>query len=102
MSFLERLNVNRSAIEDFSKRHGIIEMSVFGSAARDELSTQSDVDLMVTFDPAARWDLFDLSDMQDELAIMFGREVDLVESGTIRNPYRKHSIERDLTRVYAA
>ena len=105
MSILARLNVDRSLIEEFCRRRHIVEMSVFGSAARDELDAQSDVDLMVTFASDARWDLYDYVAMCDELAVMFGRTVDLVdlvERGTVRNPYRQRSIEQDLTTLYAA
>ena len=102
MSILARLNVDPSLIEEFCRRRHIVEMSVFGSAARDELDAQSDVDLMVTFASDARWDLYDYVAMCDELAVMFGRTVDLVERGTVRNPYRQRSIEQDLTTLYAA
>ncbi len=77
-------------------------MEIFGSAARGELRPESDVDVMLTFEPEAQWSLYDLVDMQDELAGIFRRNVDIVESGSVRNPYRARSIERDLHVVYAA
>ena len=90
------------AIEAFCARWLISELALFGSAARDELKADSDVDLMVTFRPEARWSLGDFVTMQDELGAIFGREVDLVQRGSVRNPYRRRSIERDLTVLYAA
>jgi predicted nucleotidyltransferase len=41
-------------------------------------------------------------DLKEEFERLFGREVDLVTKGTIRNPFRRRSIERDLTVLYAA
>ena len=77
-------------------------MEIFGSAARNELGPESDVDVMVTFTPDAHWSLYDLVDMKDELAAVFKREVDIVEAGTVVNPFRARSIQRDLQLVYAA
>lgn len=102
MKLLERLNVSDERLEAFCREHAIVELSIFGSAARDSLRPDSDVDVMVTFATDATWDLYDYVAMKDELASLFGRPVDLVESGTVRNPFRRRSIERDLTVVYAA
>jgi predicted nucleotidyltransferase len=99
---LSQLGVEASVIADFCGRKGILRMEIFGSAARGELRPESDVDVMVTFAPDARWSLYDLVDMQDELAAIFRRDVDIVESGSVRNPYRARSIEHDLQLVYAA
>ena len=77
-------------------------MEIFGSAARDELRPDSDLDVMLTFAPEARWSLYDFVDMQDELTQIFRRDVDIVESGTVNNPYRARTIARDLQLVYAA
>jgi predicted nucleotidyltransferase len=42
------------------------------------------------------------ADMIEELKTIFGREVDLVEKGTIRNPFRRHSIMTTKEVLYAA
>ena len=90
------------AIAEFCHRWKIGELALFGFAARGELRPDSDIDVMVAFAPDARWSLFDLGGMQQELRDLFGRDVDLVEKGTIRNPFRRRSILRDLTVIYAA
>ena len=89
-------------IAAFCKRHDIVELALFGSAARGELAPESDVDVMATFSADARWDLYDYVEMQDELEQIFHRPVDLVEKGTVSNPFRYRTIMRDLTVVYAA
>lgn len=102
VELLTSLGVDASVIADFCARRQIVRMEIFGSAARGELRAESDVDIMLTFQPSAPWSLYDIVDMQDELARLFGRAVDIVESGSVRNPYRARSIEHDLQVVYAA
>jgi predicted nucleotidyltransferase len=99
---LERLRVSREQLADFCRRWKVLELAVFGSAARDEMRPDSDVDVMVEFAPKAEWSLPDVVGAQLELQELFGREVDLITKGTIENPFRRHSIQRDLTVIYAA
>lgn len=68
------------------------EMAVFGSVLRDDFDADSDVDVLVSFDPAATWSLWDLTRMQDELTAIIGRKVDLVEKEGLRNPFRRQHI----------
>ena len=89
-------------IEAFCHKWGVIEFALFGSVVRDDFGPNSDIDVMVTFAEDHRTDLFDYVDMIDELKEMFGRPVDLVQAGTIENPFRLKSIMRDLSVVYAA
>ncbi len=96
------IELPRDEVAEFCRRHKIVELAMFGSAARGELRPDSDIDLMVTFAADAELSLFDFADMQRELAQILGRDVDLVQRGTIRNPFRLRSIERDLTVVYTA
>ncbi len=102
MSLLSTLHVEDAVIADFCRRWKIVRMEIFGSAARGELRPDSDVDVMVTFEPHPGWSLYHLVQMQDELAALFKRDVDIVESGSVRNPFRARTIERDLQVVYAA
>jgi hypothetical protein len=65
-------------IASFCKRWQVIEFSLFGSAVRDDFSSQSDIDALVSFAPKSTWGLFDHIQMKQELKMLFGREVDLV------------------------
>ena len=49
---------------------------------------------MVTFASEAKISLYDLVDVHDELAAIFGRDVDVVEKAAVVNPYRRRSIEK--------
>ncbi len=101
---LSRLGVTEGQIVDFCRRWHIIELAIFGSAARDEMRPDSDVDVMVEYAPGTYlgpW-MHDFFDAREELERLFGREVDLMKKGPIPNPYRRASIMRDLTVLYAA
>jgi hypothetical protein len=96
------LDLKPDAVKAFCERWQVRELALFGSAARGQLRPDSDVDVMVEFRPGETWDLLDLVEMQLDFERIVGRPVDLVEKGTIRNPFRLESIARDITVVYAA
>lgn len=89
-------------IEAFCRKWKIVELALFGSVLREDFGPESDVDVLVRFDPDAPWDLWDLIDMRDELHVLFGREVDFVEERSLRNPFRRRSILRTKKVIYAA
>ncbi|HEY7270196.1 MAG TPA: nucleotidyltransferase family protein [Dehalococcoidia bacterium] len=99
---LPGLDYDTAALEEFCQRWGVTRLSIFGSAARNGLGEESDVDVMVSFAEDSRVSLWDFVTMKDELSTLFGHPVDLIEDGTVRNPIRKKAIERDLRVVYAA
>ncbi len=88
----QRIPLNKAKIAAFCKRWKISEFSLFGSVLRNDFRPDSDVDVLVSFMQEAKWSLWDLIEMQEQLEKMFGRKVDLVEKEALRNPYRRHSI----------
>ncbi len=96
------MQVSRETIAAFCQKWKVDELAIFGSAARGEMRAESDIDLMVKFLPGEEWSLWDFAEMQEQLKDLLGRDVDLVEQGTIRNPFRQRSILADLTVLYAA
>lgn len=87
------------------RRFDVRRLEVFGSAARgvDFLPEESDVDLLVEFDPASDLPALDgFFGLQAELSKLLGRPVDLVGAGAIWNSYLLASIERSHEVVYAA
>jgi predicted nucleotidyltransferase len=79
------INLQSQAIGEFCVRWRIRELAAFGSILRDDFGPNSDVDLLVTFEENAPWDLLDLFAMQDEAASILGRPVDLVSRRGIEN-----------------
>ncbi len=98
------LHIDGQAIASFCKRWKIRELALFGSVLRDDFREDSDIDVLVTFEQDARWTLFDHVDMQDELAGILGRRVDLVSRKGIessRNVHRRSMILDSAEVIYA-
>lgn len=72
---------------------------IFGSFARDEENNNSDVDLLVSFDPASKVSLFTMGGMYMDLKQLLGREVDLIEDGTLED-YAAATAENDKRLIY--
>jgi predicted nucleotidyltransferase len=101
MTVVENDILPDDVLADFCRRWRIEELSIFGSALRADFGPESDLDILVSFDGNARWSLFDLIKMADELAEISGREVDLVEKGSLRNPFRRSEILNNRKVIYA-
>lgn len=89
------IDYDKEKLRDFCRRWKITEFSLFGSVVRDDFGPESDVDVMVRFAEDGDWSLFDIVHMENDLAEIFGRPVDLCEREAIevsRNPYRRESI----------
>lgn len=97
-----RIDIPLEKIRDFCRKWKIRELSFFGSVLRVDFHQGSDIDVLVSFDPDSEWDLFDVSDMRDELAALLGRPVDLVEKEALKNPIRRRHILGGREIIYAA
>jgi uncharacterized protein len=92
-------------IRDFCQRWRITEMSIFGSVLRDDFRPDSDIDVLVSFETGAGWSLLDHVAMEDELARILDREVDLITRRGLersRNYIRKAAILNSLEPLYVA
>lgn len=97
-----KIDVPTAKIAEFCRKWKIKEFSFFGSVLREDFRPDSDVDVLVEFEPNHGWGLYDILDMEDELKAIFGREVDLIMKGGLRNPIRRHEILRTRKVMYAA
>jgi predicted nucleotidyltransferase len=100
-----RIEIPHDRLAVFCRTHRIRRLSVFGSALREDFRPDSDVDLLVSFEEGARYSLFDLVTMQDELQAILGREVDLVEREAVEqseNYIRRRHILQNEEPVYVA
>ena len=90
------LNLLNQHRDEFLKRFGARRLALFGSAARDELRDDSDIDILVEFEGPATFDgYFDLKTYLEQL---LGRPVDLVTEKGLKPRARRH-VEKDLIRV---
>lgn len=69
------------ALAEFCRRHGVKRLSLFGSILREEFGPESDVDMLVEFEPGRTPGMIGFGGMILELSAMIGRTVDL------RTPY---------------
>jgi predicted nucleotidyltransferase len=91
-------------VEEFCQRWKIVELSLFGSALREDFRPDSDIDLLVRFAPEADWSLFDHARMERELMGLLGREVDLVSRAALEaslNWIRRQEILGTARALYA-
>ena len=98
---LGTVQVDEAKLADLCRRYHVRELSVFGSAARGEMRPDSDVDLLVEFQPDARVDLVDHAGLMLELEKLLGCRVDLVSKRALK-PLIRDSILEEARPVYAA
>jgi len=97
------LEIPDDALARFCRRWKVAELALFGSVLRGDFRPDSDVDVLVTFDPESRRTLFDMVDMQDELSALLGRPVDLVSRRGVessRNYLRRKAILSSAETIY--
>ena len=97
-----RIEKSSEKLASFCRKWKITELSLFGSVLREDFKPDSDIDVLVTFAPEARWSLLDLPRMQDELSEILGRNADLVDIKALRNPFRRREILATKKVVYAS
>ncbi len=78
---LRQIELDRDRIAAFCRRHGIVRLSVFGSALGEDFGPTSDIDVLIEFAPGETPSLLDLGGMQAELSAMCARTVDLKTPG---------------------
>jgi len=78
-----QINIPHEKLAEFCRRHRILRLSFFGSILRDDFRPDSDVDVLVEFEPDSNVTLLDMGGMQMELSEMLGRFVDFKTAGFI-------------------
>ena len=94
------VDVDLERLREVCERYGVASLELFGSVARGEHQPDSDVDLLYVLKPDARLG-FNLFDLEDELATLFGRRVDLVARKAI-NKYIREQVLAEAQPLYAA
>jgi len=98
------IDLNNDAIRCFCRKWKVRELSVFGSYLRDDFRPDSDIDFLADYEDDAEWDLFDDLAMQEELAAIVGRPVDIIDRFAIEqdgNRFLKREILSTAEPVYA-
>ena len=95
------LSLPADAIQDLCCRYQVKELSVFGSAIEGNFTSRSDVDFLVEFQPDARIGFMAFISLQQELAALIQREVDLVSVRGL-NPLLQREVLEDRQIIYVA
>lgn len=77
MMFGRNIKTSQAQITAFCRRWHIRELALFGSALREDFGPESDLDILVTFEPDVEWSLLDHVRMEQELEALLGRPIDL-------------------------
>ncbi len=96
------LSVNREALAEFCQRHGILRISLFGSALRPDFDEKSDIDLLYEPEPGVAFSFFELARMERELAELFGNHPIDLRSAQDLSPYFRDDVLAQAVEQYAA
>jgi len=82
------LALPQAEIEEFCRRNHIRKLSLFGSVLTPRFRPESDIDVLVEFEPGSKITLFDVAGMELELTEKLGRKVDLRTAGDLSRYFR--------------
>lgn len=99
---LENLGISRDHLAEFCQRHHIRKLSFFGSVLRDDFTADSDIDVLVEFEPDVRVGLIRLMGIELELSQLIGRKVDLNTPGFLSQYFRNEVLEEAETHYVKA
>lgn len=95
-----KIDIPRAEIAVFCRRHHIRKLALFGSVLRDDFRSESDIDVLVEFEPSHVPGLIRLAGMELELSdLMGGRRVDL-NTPLCLSPYFRDEVLATAERVY--
>jgi predicted nucleotidyltransferase len=92
-----RITVPREAVADFCRRHHVLRLSLFGSVLREDFRPESDVDVLVEFEPTHVPGFIRMAAMENELSKLFDRKVDLLTPNSISHYFRAKVLREALT-----
>ncbi len=72
-----KISIDRESIAAFCRRHHIAKLSLFGSVLRDDFAPESDVDVLVEFEPGHPIGLIRMAGIELRLSALLGHKVDL-------------------------
>ena len=96
-----RIEISKDRIAAFCRRYHIRSLSIFGSVLREDFGPDSDVDVLVEFEPEAQVGFIALSRMRRELSTLLQRPVDLVPREGLK-PKIREAVLSSAEELYAA
>jgi predicted nucleotidyltransferase len=87
------VSIPHDKLHEFCRRHGIRKLAFFGSVVRADFRPESDIDVMVEFEPAHKVGFFELFDMEGELSrLLGGRKIDLNTPNSLSKYFRQQAL----------
>ena len=96
-----KIKIPKQSLETFCRKYQVQRLAVFGSVLRDDFNPNSDVDILVVFDPSAQVTFMKLGQMKRELSAILQRPVDIIPQDGLKPAIRKEVLESAQV-VYAA
>src|SRR5947209_6954506 len=96
-----KISIDRRKIAHFCQRHHIRKLALFGSVLRDDFRPESDVDVLVEFEPG-HVPGFAFIELQDELSALIGRKVDLHTPASLSRYFRDRVVREAQVQYVAA
>jgi len=94
----QNIEIHKEALAQFCQRNRIRKLALFGSVLRDDFGPQSDIDVLVEFEPGHTPSFFKLYDMEEELSSLFGgRKVDLRTPEDLSKYFRDEVVKQAQT-----
>ncbi len=94
--------ISQEALAEFCQRHHIRKLSVFGSALRSDFNDESDVDILVEFAPQHIPGLLGIAQMERELSVLLGRQVDLRTPEDLSHYFRQQVLQEAIVQYEQA
>jgi predicted nucleotidyltransferase len=98
---ITRIKIPQKKIAEYCQKNQIKRMAFFGSVLREDFSPESDLDILVVFEPTAKVSFITLGKMKRELSKIFNRPIDLVPQDGLK-PAIRESVLSSAMEVYAS
>lgn len=96
-----RIPLPHDALAEFCRRHGLRSLSFFGSVLRDDFTDESDVDVLIEFEPGHTVGYIGFAGLEQELSELLGRKVDL-NTPAMLSPYFRDEVLSEASPAYDA
>jgi len=95
------LLIKKNKVKELCKKHQVEKLYLFGSATNESFNQKSDIDLLVSFKKIELAHYFmNYITLKEKFEELFGRDVDLVEEQTLKNPILINSINKNKELIY--
>ena len=98
---MDIIQQNINQLQNLCRQFHVLRLYLFGSALTRDFNPESDIDFLVDFDKVDMYEYADnFFDFKYSLQDLFHRDIDLLESKAVTNPYLKNSIDRTKQLIY--